>query len=363
MATAVRRRARQHPHGRDLGAGRAVGRGCRTRAENHRGAVLRDELQPHDRCRRMGDPGARACRRKPPAARHADIYGSAAYRALVLGDHASAERLARIAVEDGIAPRELVPGAGIRHALVLRAGARPPRRSRADRLWKLPSERKRSVATRGSASKSGGPVRRTRRSSDAARQRAHAEEVLRGARKLGNPTAIGNALHALGWALVRESPDEALAIFEEASSGLTTANDNLATSALGMVAHLRARNGDLLGALRRAPCRGDERQRARRPPAVRGDDRMGRLRACPPRQARARRGARRAHSSTARWPSWRGSRGWRRRTTIPRSPASRARSEPMPTGRPRRVAAAMSFEEIVAYMLTEIDGMLATDEA
>ena len=45
-----------------------------------------------------------------PTARHADIYGSAAYRALVLGDHASAERLARIAVEDGIDPESWSPG-------------------------------------------------------------------------------------------------------------------------------------------------------------------------------------------------------------------------------------------------------------
>ena len=78
---------------------------------------------------------------------------------------------------------------------------------------------------------------------------ADAESVARAARRLGNPTAIANSLHSMGWALRREDPEAALANFEESVALLRIGNDNLLDSALGMIAHLRARQGDLAGAL------------------------------------------------------------------------------------------------------------------
>jgi hypothetical protein len=72
---------------------------------------------------------------------------------------------------------------------------------------------------------------------------------LETARRVGNPRAVANAQHALGYALAREAPDEALEVLEQAIDGLQDANDNIVGSAHAMIAYLRARQDDRSGAL------------------------------------------------------------------------------------------------------------------
>jgi predicted ATPase len=183
-----------------------------------------------------------------PPARRSDIFGSASYRALLLGDHEEALRLAHLSIDAGVHADSWSPGMAYvtvaycalalgRHDEVVPATTEGLERIRAAGCGEW--QRLQLAWTHVSFKALLG---------DRA-ARAEAEQVLREARALGNPTGIGNALHSFGWALARESPDEALAAFEEASSGLTTANDNLVMSAFGMVAQLRARRGDRSGAL------------------------------------------------------------------------------------------------------------------
>ncbi|MEX0663732.1 MAG: adenylate/guanylate cyclase domain-containing protein [Acidimicrobiia bacterium] len=70
------------------------------------------------------------------------------------------------------------------------------------------------------------------------------------ARKSGNPTAIGNSLHALGMALARSDPDEALAVLEEAATvKMVSGKSNLLGNAYALIAQLRARRGERSAAL------------------------------------------------------------------------------------------------------------------
>ncbi len=78
-----------------------------------------------------------------------------------------------------------------------------------------------------------------------------ADESLRIARRLQNPTALGFALFAVGFAGVDDDPDVALAALDE-SIALTRAGgyDAAFGTTLSAAAAIRARKGDTLGALR-----------------------------------------------------------------------------------------------------------------
>ena len=83
-------------------------------------------------------------------------------------------------------------------------------------------------------------------------QDAHEAETLRCPLGLGgNPSNLVSALWALGWAILHEEPEAALAAFEESAS-LTRdgASDAVYGSALARIGTLRARLGDAIGALR-----------------------------------------------------------------------------------------------------------------
>ena len=199
----------------------------------------------------VGEWATRALERaaSAPPARRSDIFGSAAYRAFVLGDHERGRELARLAIQDGVHADSWSPGLGYvtlaytalaigEHEQVLplvQEAAQQIEAARCDEWKRL------SLAWTKSSYEAllGVP-----------QAREHAEQLVRDARRLGNPTAIGNSLHALGWSLSRESPAEALAVFEEAIAVMAAANDNLVTSGLGMLAQLRARHGDRQGALK-----------------------------------------------------------------------------------------------------------------
>jgi hypothetical protein len=78
----------------------------------------------------------------------------------------------------------------------------------------------------------------------------YAREGLALARKINNPSALVNSLHALGMALARTSPDEALALLEEAvATDIPFGKLNLVGNAQALIAQLRARRGDTPGAL------------------------------------------------------------------------------------------------------------------
>jgi len=80
--------------------------------------------------------------------------------------------------------------------------------------------------------------------------RTEAEEALRIARRLGNTTALCNALFAVGWTLARDEPDVALPALDE-SIALARSGGYDATygTMLSIAAEIRARNGDARGAL------------------------------------------------------------------------------------------------------------------
>ncbi len=86
---------------------------------------------------------------------------------------------------------------------------------------------------------------------DYATARAEADEGLRLARQVGNPSTSATALWASGRALIRADPSAALVAFEEyvvlARGGAKSANLG---SSLGDVGWLKARSGDRVGALR-----------------------------------------------------------------------------------------------------------------
>jgi len=80
--------------------------------------------------------------------------------------------------------------------------------------------------------------------------RREAEESLRIARPLQNPTALALALFAVGWSFAVDEPDAALAALDE-SIALTRAGgvDSAFGSTLAIAAQIRARQGDARGAL------------------------------------------------------------------------------------------------------------------
>ena len=86
---------------------------------------------------------------------------------------------------------------------------------------------------------------------DRAGARAEAEAALRIARRLRNPTALGNALFAVGWTFARDDPGVALPALDE-SIALARAGgyDAAYGTMLSVAAEIRARTGDLPGALR-----------------------------------------------------------------------------------------------------------------
>jgi predicted ATPase/class 3 adenylate cyclase len=181
-------------------------------------------------------------------ARRTDVLGAAAYAALVWGDHERARTLAMAALRDGPAPGGWAPGLGY-----LTLGYSALATGSHDEVGAVMAEGRKALEAIGAdewtrvsfawtTAAFGGVL------GDPG-ARSLAEEAVTIARRIGNPSSIANSLHALGWSLAHDSPDEALAAFEEATSVLRIANDNLLTSALSMIARLRARAGDLDGAL------------------------------------------------------------------------------------------------------------------
>jgi tetratricopeptide (TPR) repeat protein len=80
--------------------------------------------------------------------------------------------------------------------------------------------------------------------------RAQADESLRLARELGNPSQLAIALAALGFACVDSAPDVALAALEESRAvTLAGASEVQYATALSLMGVLRARAGDVVGAL------------------------------------------------------------------------------------------------------------------
>jgi hypothetical protein len=78
----------------------------------------------------------------------------------------------------------------------------------------------------------------------------YAREGVALARTINNPSALVNSLHALGMALARTSPDEALALLEEAvATNIPFGKLNLIGNAEALIAQLRVRRGDTPGAL------------------------------------------------------------------------------------------------------------------
>jgi predicted ATPase len=78
-----------------------------------------------------------------------------------------------------------------------------------------------------------------------------AEETVRVSRELGNARLLAQALYALGWALERSEPDTGLAALEESLElmGASDVRFALYGSVAAMTAHARARAGDPSGAL------------------------------------------------------------------------------------------------------------------
>ena len=147
-------------------------------------------------------------------------------------------------------------------------------------------------------------------------------------------------------------------MFEEASSGLTTANDNLATSALGMVAQLRARNGDRSGALdalRVAVVKGNEL--GDRPQFVAiigwGVFVFARFGALEPAAVLAGALVDGPLAEISRFPGVAQSHDDRALARLEEALGADAYREAAARG------AEMTFDEVVAYMVSEIDGCLA----
>jgi predicted ATPase/class 3 adenylate cyclase len=80
--------------------------------------------------------------------------------------------------------------------------------------------------------------------------RTEAEAAVRVARELRHSSALATALSALGQSLVRTSPEEALAALEESQALVRSgATDVMFANTLVHIARLRARTGDIPGAL------------------------------------------------------------------------------------------------------------------
>ena len=177
--------------------------------------------------------------------RRADVLSAASYSALARGDHARSHELALAALRDGTVG-DWSPG--LAH-VSLCYGALATGNHDNVRRWM--DEGRDALAgvddwsrvsfawTRASyLGLFGDPA-----AADEAR------EAMQVARQLGNPTALANSLHCLGMALVRSSPTDALAAFDESIGLLKAGNDNLLGSALATMAYLRARERDRAGAL------------------------------------------------------------------------------------------------------------------
>ena len=88
---------------------------------------------------------------------------------------------------------------------------------------------------------------------DVTTARAEADEALRLARQIGNPSATASALNSTGVALIRADPPAALAALEAyIVHGPSRCEDRQLGLALGDVGWLKARAGDRVGALRAA---------------------------------------------------------------------------------------------------------------
>jgi predicted ATPase len=190
---------------------------------------------------------ARAERSESPA-RRTDVLGAAAYSALARGDHELARRRAEAAVVDGVSAEGWAP-----ELAYVTLGYSAIVTGRHEDVARIMDEGKATLEASGSDEWNVVAISWTRAAFGAllgrSGMREAAEEVTRAARLLGNPTAIANSVHALALALAREEPDRALAYFEESIALMRLGNDNLLDSALGMIAHLRARRGDREGAL------------------------------------------------------------------------------------------------------------------
>ena len=198
------------------------------------------------------ESGPRAVHEATPGQRTA-ILGTAAIQAIFVGDHERARTLALDALRDGLPPDCPVPGPA--YAAL---GSYELNCGRPDEALRVIRRGLHDVEAAGfdtctlSIFHSNLAVFSTY-CGDISTARAEAEEALRLARQVGNPSASAAALWAAGRALIRADPPASLAAFEGyvalARSGGRTSN--LGWS-LGDVSWLKARAGDRPGALRAA---------------------------------------------------------------------------------------------------------------
>jgi predicted ATPase/class 3 adenylate cyclase len=181
-------------------------------------------------------------------ARRSDVLGAASYSALVRGEHELAHEVALDALSHGVCRESWSPGLAYLtlsyHALAT---------GRHDELrdimaqWRSALDEidadEYAVATGHWVRGSFGALLRDPGARD------EAETAMRIARRLDNPTAITNSMHALAMNLAPDSPDEALTLLEQALGHVHVTNDNLTGNVLSMIAQIRARQGDRVGAL------------------------------------------------------------------------------------------------------------------
>ena len=186
--------------------------------------------------------------------RRTAILGAAAIQAVYVGDHQRAQTLALDALRDGLPPDcpVPIPAYSALASVELNKG-RPDEALRVVQrgLHDLEATAGHDVC-KASIFHSLVAVF-SMYTGDITTARAEADEGLRLARQVGNPSATATALWASGVALIRADPSAALAAYEDyivlARRGAKSAN--LGWS-LGSVAWLKARAGDRRGALRSA---------------------------------------------------------------------------------------------------------------
>ena len=194
---------------------------------------------------------ARSMKQRPDSV--TAILGTAAIQAIFVGDHERARTLALDALRDGLPPDcpVPVPRYSALGSYELNCG-RPDEALRVSRRGLHDVEAAGFDTCTLSLFHSNLAVFSTY-CGDITTARAEAEEALRLARQVGNPSASAAALWAAGRALVRADPPASLAAFEGyvalARSG--GRSSNLGWS-LGDVSWLKARAGDRPGALRAA---------------------------------------------------------------------------------------------------------------